>query len=143
MTITFAFFHDSALTQQIDASNKLTATQDAAGGLGPVDKIIYFGSTNSANKVQVVADPGITPITVIVSDADAGTGAPAIEVKLALSSGGLDSAVAGAALELSHTINGGVLNAVPIHVRRTSALATTGVYTDITLAAQELQESAI
>lgn len=141
MAISFKFYHDSALTSEITGGNPLTATQDTAGVLGAVDKIVYLGSTLTGNKVEVNADPGVAPISVSISDADAGTGAPATEFKLALSSGGLDTATAGAALELSTSITSGVANAVPIYTRRDSVLAVAGSYTDLTLTTQTLLET--
>lgn len=143
MPISFAFYHDASLTQPITLGDPLTATQSAAGLLGPVDKTIYLGSTESANKVQVAANPGVDAIVVSVVDADSGSGAPATEFKLALSSGGLDSAVAGASLTLSTGINGGVANAVPIYTRRVSAISVAGSYTDVSLATQTLLETPI
>lgn len=143
MAISFKFYHDAALTEEITALNPLTATQDVDGVLGAVDKTVYLGSTDAAKKVQVYADPGVDAIVVSIADADAGTGAPASEFKLALSSGGLDAAVAGASLTLSTSISGGVANAVPIYTRRDSALAVAGSYTDVTLTTQNLIESPV
>lgn len=143
MAISFAFYHDAALTQEITALNPLTATQDAAGVLGAVDKTIYFGSTLTGNKVQDSTNPGVTAIAVSIADADALTGAPATEFKLALTSGGLDTAVAGAALTLSTSITSGVANAVPIYTRRDSALTVAGSYTDVSLATQSLIETPV
>lgn len=140
MPLSFNFYHDSALTEPITTGNPLTALQDAAGGLGPVDKVIYLGSTLTGNQLQAVSDPGTDPVEIVVVDSDAGSGAPATEIRLALSSGGLDSATPGAALALSHTLLSGVGNAVPIHVRRTSAVGTPGVYTDITLETNSVDE---
>lgn len=143
MTISFKFYHDSALTQEITSGNPLTATQDTAGILGAVDKTIYLGSTLTGNKAQVNANPGVTAIAVSVVDANAGTGAPATEFKLALSAGGLATATAGAALTLSTTINSGVANAVPVFTRRDSALAVAGSYTDVSLTTQTLLETPV
>lgn len=143
MAVTFKFYHDSALTQEITSGNPLTAIQDAAGLLPAVDKTIYFGSVTVGNKVQAVSDPGVDPVSISIVDADAGTGAPATEFKLALSSGGLAAAVAGAALDLSHTINSGVANAVPIYTRRDSSLSVAGTYTDISLQTNSLTETPV
>lgn len=146
MTISFSFFHDAALTQEITALNPLTATQNTSGGLGPVDKVIYFGSPSTATpgtKAQDASNPGVTAIQVSVVDAASGSGAPATEFKLALSSGGLATAVAGDPLTLSTAVNSGVANAVPIYTRRTSALTVAGSYTDVSLQTQTLQETAI
>ena len=133
MTITFKFYHDAALTEEITTLNPLTATQDAAGVLGAVDKTVYLGSTTAGNKLQVSSDPGVDPVVVSVADSAGGSGAPATEFKLALSSGGLASAVAGDPLSLSHTLLSGVANAIPIYTRRDSALVVVGAYSDISL----------
>jgi hypothetical protein len=143
MAVSFKFFHDAALTQEITALNPLTATQDTAGVLGAVDKTIYFGSPLAGNKAQDAASPGVAAIVISVLDADALSGAPASEFKLALTSGGLATAVAGAALTLSHTINSGVANAVPVYTRRDSALTVAGAYTDLSLATQSLIETPV
>lgn len=143
MSTSFKFYHDATLTQEITALDPLTATQETTGALGPVDKTIYLGSTNAANKVQAVSNPGVDPIVVSITDANAGTGAPASEFKLALTSGGLATATAGASLNLSNTINGGAVNAVPIYTRRASALATAGSYSDISLDTNSLIETPI
>ena len=143
MTISFTFYHDSALTEPITALNPLTATQDTAGVLGAVDKTIYLGSTLTGNQIQAVSDPGVDAIVISVVDADAVTGAPATEFKLALSSGALDTAVAGDPLTLSHTITSGVVNAVPIYTRRDSALVVAGSYDDITLETNTVIETPV
>ena len=143
MPVSFKFYHDASLTEEITTGNPLTATQDAAGLLPPVDKTIYFGSTVTGNKVQAASSPGVAAVVISITDANAGTGAPASEFKLALSSGGLASAVAGASLSLSHTINSGVANAVPIYTRRDSALSAAGSYTDLSLETNSLTESPV
>lgn len=143
MATSFKLFHDAALTQEISSANPLTATQETGGALGPVDKTIYFGSTATDTKVQAVSSPGVDPIIIDIVDADAGTGAPDTEFKLALSAGGLDTATAGASLSLSHTINSGVASAVPIYTRRTSALTVAGAYTDVSLASVSVIETPV
>lgn len=143
MAISFKFYHDSALTQEITSGNPLTATQDSANLLAAVDKTIYLGSTVTGNKVQTVTSPGTNPVIISLVDAAGGSGAPVGEFKLALSSGGLASATAGAALTLSHTINSGVANAVPIYTRRDSVLTVAGTYTDISLQTNSLVETPV
>lgn len=138
--ITFKFFHDPSLTQEIDVGDPLTATQDSAGGIGPVDKVIYLGSPASATQIQAASNPGVDPIVVSIVDADPGTGAPASEFRLALSSGGLASATPGDPLTLSHTLLSGTGNAVPIYTRRTSALTVPGAYTDLSLQTNSVTE---
>lgn len=143
MAISFKFYHDSALTQEITALAPLTATQDTAGLLAAVDKTIYLGSTVTGNKAQVQANPGVAAIVVSIADANTATGAPASEFKLALSSGGLATATAGAALTLSTSITSGVANAVPIFTRRDSVLSVAGSYTDVSLTTQILIETPV
>ena len=143
MAISFTFYHDISLTQEITALNPLSATQDTAGVLGPVDKTIYLGSVLTGNMIQAVSDPGVDAIVVSIVDANGATGAPVSEFKLALSSGGLTSAVAGDPLTLSHTINSGVANAVPIYTRRDTAITVAGSYTDITLETNDVIETPV
>lgn len=141
MAITFKLYHDVSLTSEITSGNPLTCAQIAGASADAVDKVIYFGSTETGKKVQVDASPGVTPIQISVSDSASGSGAPASEIKLATSAPGLATAVAGAALGLTTSISSGVANAVPIHVRRDSALTVAGSYTDISLVTQTLIET--
>lgn len=133
MAITFKFYHDAALTQEITSGNPITATQDGGVSLGAVDKTIYLGSTVAGNKLQVTTSPGVNPVVVSIVDAASGSGAPATEFKLALSSGGLAGATAGASLSLSNTLTSGVANAIPIYTRRSSALTTPAAWSDLSI----------
>jgi hypothetical protein len=142
MTITFKGYHDSALTQEITSGNPLTATH-VVGATDPADRIVYFGSTASGKKLQAASSPGTDPVVVSVDDSASGSGAPATEFKLALSSGGLAGATPGASLNLSATILSGVGNAVPIYTRRTSAVGTSGAYTDISLKTNAVVEAPV
>lgn len=143
MPTSFKFYHDSALTSEITTGNPLTATQDTANVLADVDKTIYFGSTLTGNKVQSNVSPGVNQIVLSVIDANNTTGSPTTEFKLALSSGALATATAGASLNLGLTVNSGAANAVPVFTRRNSVLAVAGTYTDITLETNVLIESPI
>lgn len=150
MPATFGFFHDSAATRPINSSDPLTADQDTDLSLPATDKTIYFGSTAASKKVQSASGPGTTPISVTPTVVGSGPGPAITEIKLALSSGGLASAVAGAALEIGTTVNSGVANAVPIYVRWTSVTSAVGMYPDslvpnsgIVLNTQTLAETAL
>lgn len=143
MPTSFKFYHDSALTSENTALNPFTAVQDTTGSSPVVDTLFYFGSTLASVKAQVASNPGVTAITVSVSDSAPGSGSPTTEIKLATSLIGLDSATAGAALTLSTQVLSGVPNAVPIYMRRDSAITTAGAYTDITLVTQNLIETAV
>lgn len=131
MAVTFTFFHDAAMTQEITSGNPYTQI------LG----VIYFGSVSTTTKAQVTANPGVDPITVNVVDAAPGSGIEASSIKLALSSGGLSGATPGAALALSATVNGGA--AVPVHVQYTPPLIAANTYTELTFETDDLTESSI
>lgn len=51
---------------------------------------------------------------------------PITEIKLASTSGGLDTAVAGDPLILDTTVDSGVANALPVYIRRTNTITTVG-----------------
>lgn len=53
------------------------------------------------------------------------------EIKLALSNSGLASAIAGASLAIGTVINGGVANAVPVHLRIDDATAIVGTASEL------------
>lgn len=142
MAFTFKFYHDSALTSEVTSGNPMLATH-VVGATDSTDDLIYLGSATADKQLQTVTNPGSDPIVVSVEDSNAGTGAPATEVKLALSSGGLATATAGASLSLSATLTSGVGNAVPIYVRRTSTLSAAGNYTDVSLAVADVTESGV
>lgn len=149
MPATFGLFHDAALTQPINSGNPIAVSQDSDLSLPPTDKVVYFGSAAAAKKVQDATAPGVTPITVSPVSVGSGPGPATTEIKLALSSGGLASAVAGAGLEIGTTINSGVGNAIPIYMRQTSVVTGVGVYPDsmvpnkgIELRTQQLGETA-
>jgi hypothetical protein len=65
------------------------------------------------------------------------------EIKLALSNVGLDSATAGASLVIGTLINGGSLNAVPIHMRIDDATAIIGQISELGLLVRDTEESPI
>ncbi len=145
MAFTFGFFYDSALTTQSAPGAELLAAQDSDLSLPPTDSTVYFGSPATAGTVKAVdaINPGVAPIVMSVADALPSSGAPASEIKLALSFIGLDTAVAGASLELGTQVLSGAANKITIYVRRTSAVAAVGTYTDITCKTQELAEAAV
>lgn len=62
------------------------------------------------------------------------------EVKLASTSGGLDTATAGASLDLGTVINGGVANAVEVHIRVTNAVTDVGDNTSYPALALQINE---
>lgn len=142
MALTFKFYHDAALTQEITSLSELTATQDGGVLLGPVNKTIYLGSTATGTKLQVTTAPGVDPVVVSIVDAAGGSGAPATEFRLSLSPI-TGAETPGASLSLSNTILSGVGNRVTIYTRRTSALTVPAVHTDVSLQVANPYESPV
>ena len=140
MAITFAIFHDSALTTPVDAENPL-ATSHA--GSTSQDVQLWFGSPASDVSAQAQSDPGTDPITITPTDAASGSGQPATAVKLATSQVGLASATAGAALEIGTEVLSGTANAFSFWARLTNALTVVGTYDDLSLEVNEIVEAAV
>ena len=107
MATTYAFFHDSALTSAVGSGNPITALQDTINSLAPVDVQIWFGSATASRKARASSNPGVDQIAVTISDSATGSGEPASAVKLATSQGGLDSATAGASLNIGTQVLSG------------------------------------
>lgn len=136
MAFVFGFFSDAALTTQI---NTALVFNQVAGSSTPDDKVVYYGGP-TGYQVKAQSDPGVDQITVSVVDAAGGSGSPASDVKLALTSGGLAGATGGAALNLGTVINGGAANAVPVHIRVTDSTGMTGLNTDLGLTTNALYQ---
>lgn len=135
-------FKDAALAQPFDSAIDRLVAQ-AIGGGGSGDGVFYFGTANVSNKIEDSTNPGIDPITITISDLDAGAAdVDVVDIKLALSQAGLDAAVAGDPLSLGATVLGGPSNAVAVWYRWTNGTGT-GTYTDIELVVSERIESAV
>lgn len=143
MAISFKFYHDSALTQEVTSGNPIAAVQDTLNTLPPVDKQIWLGSIASGMKVRADSNPGVDPIMVSIADSASGSGEPASAVKLATSQGGLDGATPGASLSLGAQITSGSANAVSFWARMDDATATAGSYTDLSLQTNNLREEPV
>lgn len=143
MAVSFKFYHDSALTQEITAGNPITATQDTLGTIAPVDKHIYFGSTATSTQAQADSNPGVDQVYVDIVDAASGSGEPDTALKLATTQAGLDSATAGSSLNIGTTINSGSGSAVSVWLRIDDATATVGSYTDLSLQTNTLLETPV
>lgn len=120
-------FADAAGTTPLDGTAGLTLSALLGSSK---DGVFYVGLTNASAKIQAQSDPGVDQIAVSIGDASPGSGVEAVDIKLALSSIGLDSAVAGDPLNLGATITGGSL--VPVHWRWANGVGS-GDYTDLTL----------
>lgn len=140
MAFTFAFFLDAGLTTA--AAGNMVFQQNSDGSTGPVDKVVYLGSTASAKKVQAASNPGVDQISISVVDAAAGSGHPASEVKLATTQGGLGGATGGASLNVGTQLLSGVGNAQPVWVRVQDSTGTPGTSTELSIQCNELTETA-
>ena len=143
MAITFTFFHDSALTQEVTSGNPVSVVQDTTGGQTITPVQLWFGSTASGFKVQATSNPGTDPITITPTDAAPGTGQSTAAVRIATSSGGCAGATPGAALSVGTTITSGVGNAFPFWVLPDDETSVVGVYTELSLDTNGLTESAV
>lgn len=138
MAIQLKFYSDSGLTTEITPSWSFTNT---VGSSTPIDQSFYIGSNGSSLKYEANSDPGIDQIVLTITDSATGTGHDELDFKLALTSGGLTSAVAGDPLNLGTQILSGVANAVQVWVRWTDAVNTVGTSTEISLTTNAIKES--
>ncbi|RBP74114.1 hypothetical protein DET64_105240 [Marinobacter nauticus] len=138
MPLSLKIYNDAALSSVLP---KLTALQRTDGATGPVDFVFYLGSTVSGKRFQAASNPGVDNILISVADSNPVGGQGVGAIKLAASSAGLDSAVAGAALDLGSEILSGASNAVEVHVRVEATDLTEGTYTDLSLQTNNLVES--
>lgn len=133
---TFKFYSDAGLTVPLSSGG---VTQVI--GSGAVDRLIYFGSATAGKQLQAVSDPGVDPVRVTIFDANVASGIESSAIKLALSSGGLDTAVAGDPITLGTTLLSGSGNAVAVYVRTDSGLSEPGTYSDLSLRVEGVVET--
>lgn len=69
MAITFKFYADAALTEEIAAP--IVASQDVDNTIPPVDHVLYLGSQVAGRRVQADSAPGIDSIDVRVENVTA------------------------------------------------------------------------
>lgn len=136
MSTTFGFYADAGLTVPLTTGG---VTQVIGGGA--VDRLIYFGSATAGKQLQAVSDPGVDPVQVTIFDANVASGIESSAIKLALSSGGLDTAVAGDPITLGTTLQSGSANAVALYVRTDSGISSTGTYSDLALQVNDVVET--
>lgn len=121
---------DAGLTDQFDDSTDTLDCFAIDGETG--DGSFWVGSDDSGIKIQEATDPGVNNLTLTIADSGSGTGVDELDIKLALSQAGLDSAVAGDPLSLGATITGGAGNAVRVWYRWDNSVGS-GTYTEISL----------
>lgn len=135
MATTWGFYSDPGLTSLVSSGATLV------DGAGAIDRLVYFGSPAPGKTLQAASLPGTDAIEVSPADADALGGAAVTNIKLALSVGGLDAAVAGAALSIGTTLESGPGGAVPIYVRTLQGSLVVGIYDDLSLTTNGLVET--
>lgn len=136
MAITLKFHADAGLATALASQ---TYVRDSAGSSPADDRTFYLGSTVAGRTFSAL--DGVSDVFVEVVDSASGSGVPASAVKLALSAEGLDAAVAGAALNVGHTLLSGAPNSVAIHVRVLTGVLPIGVHADLKLATSGLIEA--
>lgn len=130
MAQTFGAYSNASLTTALTSIGK--AFKDD-GSTGPVDVIFYIGSTTASKKILAASDPAIDAIPISVADSNGGTGQLATDIKLALSQGDLDTAVAGAAIDGPVQVLSGVPQALPVWMRLDPSNLAAGVYDDLSI----------
>jgi hypothetical protein len=133
----FGIFADSALTTPFVMRRLQLANEAPAAAL---DGVFYVGAPVSGMRMQTIDNPGVDPIVVEIGDNNPSGGVAAASVKLATSSGGLNGAIGGDPLNLSHTIDGGVGNAVTVHWRLMPQSLTLGVFDDVFIIIDDVVE---
>lgn len=137
---TLNLFTDAGLTTA--AVTPLSFQQDTAGLLAPHVRHFYLGSNDPAIKFEALSDPGVDQVELQIIDTASGSGQPASAIKLALTEGGLATAVGGATLDLGTQVQSGAANAISIWVEFNDSTAVVATDTSIKLQTNALQASA-
>lgn len=133
----FGIFTDAGLTSALVGNTLFSHNND--GSTGNIDKILYIGSNTGGAVLETEVNPGVDQINLSITDSNASAGTPKVaDLKLALTLLGLDTAVAGAALDVGTTVDGGVVNALPIYIRGSKA---DGSGTDLQIVTNALVEA--
>jgi hypothetical protein len=138
MALSFQVYTDPALS--VPLVGGLLISQAADGSSPPVQNQLYIGSTLAGKVLQSKINPGVDPIVLSVEDISPGTGHVIQEVKLALLQVDLGAAVAGASLDIGHTVNSGVLGALSFWVEVNDSTGTNGTAIELSITSNELTE---
>lgn len=141
MAVTLKFYADAGLTTEI--TPKLTREANIDGSSGAISGVFYLGSAVASKVFKAASNPGVAPISLSIIDGSAGSGQEASAFKLALSSGGLDVAVAGASLALGTQILSGAGNAIAIYWRWTNAVTAVAVDSSLSLRLTQVNEYSV
>lgn len=136
----FKLYTDAACTQVF--SGVLSTVHYSDHSEGSLDYVFYLADVErdpTDNGAYYGKLAGGGNINLTIEDTTPGGGHQATEIKTALTSAGLDSAVAGAALSIGAQPYSGVSNKIEIHVRVTNAVTSAGVSVELSLRKPELQ----
>jgi len=118
--MSFGFYADQNLTNLLNTtSNPLTITMNVSGGGSTIDLIVYFGSTDDTKKALPVSG---SEITVEIVDTDT-SNAHSLNATngpwyvLGLTPSELDTNPKNSPINIGTQVDGGIANAVPIHIR--------------------------
>lgn len=137
---TFKLYTDAGLTTPFTGD---LLTQHVVGVNDPVDKVLYLGSTGTDLKLETKVNPGVDSLLLTPTDSNPGSDHETTEIKLASTQLGLDSATAGAALNLGTVINSGTANKKEIWIRATNAVNSVSSLTDISLVLTAASEAGV
>lgn len=135
MATTWKFYADAAGVAEA------TGGATVVDGGSPTDRILYFGSIAAGKTLQAASAPGTDQITISPADASPGSGAETTALKLALSSAGLASATAGAAINIGATLNSGTGGFVVVYVRTTQGALAVGAHPGLSLTTNAVVEA--
>lgn len=102
----------------------------------PQDRVLYFGEVErdpADNGSYSLQRKDGNNVTLNLVDVTPGSGHEKTEFKLATTSAGLDTAVAGANLDLGTSLTSGASNSQPVHIRVTNTITTASVEVDVKL----------
>lgn len=140
-------YNDAACTDEFDGT--LDSLHLTDGSEGPQDFVLWFAEVdedpgdNQIIMKQEINAPGTNPIIIALVDANPGSGQETDTITLATSAAGLDTATAGASLDLGTTLLSGVSEAVEIHIRLTNTEDTVSVSTELTAQIVETLDSPV
>lgn len=126
---TFKIFQDAGLTTEF--AGPIINTQNADGTTPDQDYTFYIGSTDVGKTMRTKINPGVDDILLTITDTTPANGPEAVDVKLATTLIGLDSAVGGASLNLGSSILSEVVNAVQFFVRIAGPAIASGTYNQL------------
>jgi hypothetical protein len=127
-------YTDSACTTPFGGTLSFVHKSDFSDN--PQDRVLYYADVeldpvdNGSYQMKMSAGGNIN---ITIQDTTSSSGHETSEIKLATTSAGLDTAVAGASLSLGTSLTSGVSGRKEIHIRVTNAVTTPGISTELSL----------